>query len=99
MKTRARKTTSGLTRGRISCAGRALVALLMLALLVCAGCDDSIRETVRQGAYGVFDDAMDTFYTELGSEVTSGIQSLGSSTDTSTDSTTDSTASDSGGTE
>ena len=91
MKLNSRNTTSGLNSGRMSCAGRAVVALLAIVLLVCAGCDSRVGQTVRQGMYSIYDDAMDSFFTAVGTDVTSEIQNLGGGTDT-TGSTTDSTS-------
>ena len=75
--------------GRTSCAWQAGVALLVLVLLVCPGCDDSIRETFRQGALGIYDDAMDSLFSEIGTELNSEIQNLGGSGSTGTTTTSD----------
>jgi hypothetical protein len=66
--------TSPLTR-RIR-ARRALSALLLVLLALSTGCHDGIRRTIRQGAFGVFEDAVNAFYADLGSAVVQQIDNL-----------------------
>jgi len=58
------------------CAGGALSALLGGLLVLSAGCYDGVRRTVRQGAFGVFEDAVNAFYADLGSALLEQIDNL-----------------------
>ena len=74
---------------------------LLLVLVICPGCDDSIRTELRQGVYDVFETGLDTFYSELTTGVTEAVQAigptgLGGSTTTTTGSTDTSTSTETG---
>lgn len=55
----------------------AIATFLALVLLTCTGCDDSIREELRQGAFTVFETGVDTFYDELSGNLVGAIGDLG----------------------
>jgi hypothetical protein len=78
------EASAGTGRGRRFCASAIVLALLTLAALACVGCDDQVMRTVRQGAFSVFQDGVNTFFNELGNEITTGITDLGSSSEPAT---------------
>ena len=53
-------------RGGRFCAWSAALALLLVGA---PGCNDTIRRQVRQGALDVFETGLNTFYSELSSNV------------------------------
>ena len=71
MKIKAKRTMAEKSVWRMICAGGAV-----LALLLCAGCDDSIRQEVRQGALSVFESSLNAGYSQLGSNLNTVIQDL-----------------------
>ncbi len=84
----ARATRKQRTRG-------ATCAALVMGLCLLSGCDDRIRQTVRQGAYDVFESGMTTFYGELTGAVTTGIHDLTDDSTAVDDTTSVDTAKDS----
>lgn len=48
----------------------------VLALATCGGCDQQVRQDVRQGAYDVFSAGLSSVYSELSSGITTGISDL-----------------------
>lgn len=79
MKAQAKRTMAGRSVRRMICAGGAVLALL----LACTGCDDSIRQEVRQGAFSVLESTLSTAYTQLDSNLNTVLQDLSISGDSS----------------
>ena len=73
---RQRTEVTQVGRGKI-CAVSAAMITLLLVLVICPGCDDSIRTELRQGAYDVFETGLNTFYSELTTGVTEAVQAVG----------------------
>ncbi|MGD8452776.1 MAG: hypothetical protein PVJ57_13235 [Phycisphaerae bacterium] len=80
--TRRTKRTNGRQHGQRSICAYGAILVLTLALLICTGCDDTIRQTVMQGALGVFEDSMSTVFSTVGGELNSAITDLGQSSST-----------------
>lgn len=72
--------TAGRPGGRRSPrAAGAVLALGLVGLLTCTGCNELLRTVVRQGAYEVFQTGTETFYSELTTGLTDWIQQIGPS--------------------
>jgi hypothetical protein len=50
----------------------------VVALVACSGCNEQIRQDVRQGAYDVFSAGLSSFYSAVSSGITNGISDLAS---------------------
>ncbi|MFH1748587.1 MAG: hypothetical protein ABIG44_16250 [Planctomycetota bacterium] len=70
MKTQVESKKAWRQYWRMTCACGAALALL----LAVSGCDDSIRETLRQGALDVFETTVETAYSQLTTNATTAIQ-------------------------